>query len=398
MRRIGIVFSGGPAPAANAVISALALSFLDIGARVIGFYDGWEHLVKYSSNHPLLEGKHYNFLERDDVSHIRNEGAVILRTTRINPGELISIPEDLRDDEKNQPLVSIIEALKSLEIDALITIGGDGTLGSAYYLDRVQREQGLGNISFIHLPKTIDNDYFGIDWTFGFMTAADYLSKEVRNLRADAKTSNSWYILEVMGRKAGWLTYAAGIAGEATTMFSVEDMDDDTSLEKFTEEMVDLMLAREKHNRRYGVICVSEGLADMLPPEELLCDPLGNPLLGSAGVAERLSAMVEIAYYERTGKKIRIRHKQLGYETRCAPPIAFDVLLGTQLGVGAYRALVEEQLSGVMVSVKDQLELCYIPFQELINPETFQTRLRYVEPQSDFHRLTKFLADRKKNT
>ena len=84
---------------------------------------------------------------------------------------------------------------------------------------------------------------------------------------------------------------------------------------------------------------------------------------------------------------------QLGYEARCAKPHAFDVMLGSQLGVGAYRALVEQRLNGVMVSVKGQLELRFVDFSELVNPETLVTVVRYVEPESDFHKLARFLGD-----
>src|SRR5690606_41831188 len=96
-------------------------------------------------------------------------------------------------------------------------------------------------------------------------------------------------------------------------------------------------------------------------------------------------------YTRQTGKKRKVTPLQLGYESRCAQPHAFDVMLGSQLGVGAYRALVEKGLNGVMVSVSGQLQLHYVPFEILVNPETLVTTLRYIEPQSDFHRLARFL-------
>ena len=96
-------------------------------------------------------------------------------------------------------------------------------------------------------------------------------------------------------------------------------------------------------------------------------------------------------YKKQTGKKRRVKGIQLGYESRCARPQAFDVMLGSQLGVGAYRALVEERLNGVMVSVSGQLDLNYVPFEDLVDPETLVTMVRYVEPNSDFHRLARFL-------
>ncbi len=101
--------------------------------------------------------------------------------------------------------------------------------------------------------------------------------------------------------------------------------------------------------------------------------------------------MVAEEYQRQSGRKRRVTSLQLGYETRCARPHAFDVMLGSQLGVGAYRALVEQGLDGVMVSVSGQLELNYVPFEKLIDAESLVTMVRYVEPNSDFHRLARFL-------
>src|SRR5659263_607385 len=115
---------------------------------------------------------------------------------------------------------------------------------------------GLRPIRIVHLPKTIDNDYYGIDWTFGFFSAAQFAATEIRNLGADARSTQVWYVLEIMGRKAGWLTYASGIAGEATRMLSVEDYDDLFDARSEAEELVDLMIKRAEDHREYGVICV----------------------------------------------------------------------------------------------------------------------------------------------
>lgn len=224
VKRIGLLFSGGPAPAANAVISAATLAFLNAGVEVIGFLDGYEDLERYSPDKPLVEGRDWLCLNRGDVTGIRNEKAIILRTSRANPGRDITALEDLADPDKNSKLRAVFAALDAHRIDALITIGGDDTLKTANYLYRMQEMvQGLRPVRIVHLPKTIDNDYYGIDWTFGFTSAAHFAAKEIRNLTADAKSTKVWYVLELMGRKAGWLTYAAGIAGEATRMISVED-------------------------------------------------------------------------------------------------------------------------------------------------------------------------------
>ncbi|MGB4593102.1 MAG: 6-phosphofructokinase [Coriobacteriia bacterium] len=394
IKRVGMLFSGGPAPAANAVISAAALSFINCGIEVIGFYDGYEGLENYSAESPLVEGRNFVRLTRDDVSAIRNRKDIILRTSRANPGKPVGTPDDLADARRNAKLRAVYAALETYEIDALVSIGGDDTLKTDNYIKEMQNVvPGLRPIRIVHLPKTIDNDYYGIDWTFGFFSAAHFAAAEIRNLGADARSTQVWYVLEIMGRKAGWLTYAAGIAGEATKMISVEDSNGSFDARIEAEQLVDLMLKREADGRRYGIICVAEGLADKLPDDlrPHTTDEHGNLKLGDAQVGRVLASEMERVYQERTGIGIKVRHKQIGYEARCAEPSAFDVLLGTQLGVGAYRALVEKGLTGVMVSVEDQLSLKYVPFDMLIDPETMRTRVRYIDTESDFYKLARAL-------
>ncbi|MDO8880151.1 MAG: 6-phosphofructokinase [Coriobacteriia bacterium] len=394
IRRVGILFSGGPAPAANAVISAAALSFLNCGIEVFGFYDGYEGLENYSADSPLVEGRNYIRLTRDHVSAIRNRKDIILRTSRANPGKPVGSLDELADERRNTKLRAVYAAFDACEIDALVSIGGDDTLKTANYLKELQNVvAGLRPIRIVHLPKTIDNDYYGIDWTFGFFSAAHFAATQIRNLGADARSTQVWYVLEIMGRKAGWLTYASGIAGEATRMLSVEDFGDTFDARAEAEKLVDLMLRREADGRSYGIVCIAEGLADHLPEDQRpgTQDEHGNVKLGDAQVGRVLANQMERVYHERTGMKIKVRSKQIGYEARCAEPSAFDVLLGTQLGVGAYRALVEKGLTGVMVSVEDQLSLKYVPFGMLIDPETMKTRVRFIDTDSDFYRLARAL-------
>ena len=394
IKRVGILFSGGPAPAANAVIQAAALGFLNAGIEVVGFFDGYEDLERYSTDTPLVEGDHYALLTRNVVSGIRNRNDIILRTSRANPGKAVGSLEDLADPAKNQKLLAVYGAMEALKVDALISIGGDDTLKTANYLYRMQEHvPGLRPLRIVHLPKTIDNDYYGIDWTFGFFSAANYAADEIRNLGADARSTKVWYILELMGRKAGWLTYAAGIAGEATRMISVEDVEGEFDLEQVADDLAQLMEARLRDGREYGVVCVAEGLADHLPegqrPQET--DQHGNVILGAAQIGWMLAEATEKRFNERTGMNMKVRHKQVGYEARCADPVAFDVLMGTQLGTGAYRALVLHGLTGHMVSVEKQLELTYVPFDDLIDPATLKTRVRFIEKDSDFYRLARAL-------
>lgn len=395
IKHVGILFSGGPAPAANTVLSAAVMNFFNAGIEVYGFMQGFHFIQDYEEGMLLKPNEHYKRLTIADVSGIRNQRAIMVKTSRANPGKGISSIRDLTNPEKNNRLINIYKWVEHFELDGLVTIGGDDTLKTANYLYLMQYHvPNIKPISIIHIPKTIDNDYFGIDWTFGYTSAANYAAGEIRNLGADAISTNSWFILEIMGRKTGWLTYAAGIAGEATRMISVEDIKGPFDLDKLTNDLVVLMEARAQEGKKYGIVCISEGLAEFLPdelkPREV--DKHGNPVLGIAEVGKLVAEKVERLYKQRNPHEpLKVRGKQVGYETRCTAPIAFDVLLGSQLGVGAFRAMYDKRLSGVMVSVEDQFQIKYVPFHELIDPKTLGTRIRYIQRDSDFYKLARSL-------
>jgi 6-phosphofructokinase 1 len=249
----------------------------------------------------------------------------------------------------------------------------------------------------IHIPKTIDNDYYGIPWTFGYWTAVDTAQKIMLNLKADAQATESFYIVELMGRKAGWITYAAGIASEAIMMLSGEDIDEDImDLDKICEKIADVILQRRKKEKPYGIIAVAEGLADKLPeelyPKEV--DRHGNVIFGQANISKLFTKMVKEKYKARTGSEIKITAKQIGYETRAGSPISFDVVLGSMLGYGAYKFYSEGKF-GVMVSVNDNFDLVPVPFNDLIDHHTLKTRLRSVPKGSDFYTLKENLSFRR---
>ncbi|MBN2346887.1 MAG: 6-phosphofructokinase [Candidatus Aminicenantes bacterium] len=387
-KKVAILFSGGPAPSANAVISSVALSFINAKVPIIGFFFGFEFLENYDhkNRYSLSPGVHYQVLDAA-ISRIRNRRGVFLKTSRANPGRLIQASQDLQDPEKNRKLLHILQALDSLDVGCLITIGGDDTLKTANFLSRL-------GLPVIHIPKTIDNDYFGIAWTFGYWSSVQACQEALLNLKADAESTSSYFIVELMGRKAGWLTYAAGIAGEAVMMISIEDIDDEVlDIERLAGRIVDTILLREKNDKYYGVICVAEGLADRLPEK---CRPTekdrhGNVILGAAEVGRILRDAAEAAYQERTGRRKKIIFKQIGYETRNALPISFDVVMASMLGFGAYKLYKNRQYD-CMVSVSDNFSIVGVPFEQLIDPLTLRTRLRNVPRGSDFFELKEALS------
>lgn len=271
-------------------------------------------------------------------------------------------------------------------------------------------EKGRPRIPVVHVPKTIDNDYSGIDFTFGYFTAVEQLGGEIRNLLADAESDRSYFVVETMGRSAGWLAYGAAIASEASLVISVEDIRGKYLVEETNQDgevrevmNVDAVIARivrtmrvreEGEGKEYGVIVLAEGLAELLSSHYLAGIPRddhGHISVSHVDLGKMFARLVQNEYKNQTGRSRRVKGIQLGYESRCARPQAFDVMLGSQLGVGAYRALVEEQLNGVMVSVSGQLDLHYEPFEKLVNPENLVTKVRYIDVNSDFHKLARFL-------
>lgn len=416
-RRVAILFAGGPAPAANAVISTAAVSFLRNNIEVLGIMHGYSHLVEYSPEKPLVAGRDYVQIDHKMLRRTRNSQGILIGTARTNPGKNVSHPDHLADPERTAPLKTVHEALVSLGVDALISIGGDDTLKTANKFKMFQEHlpAGAKQIPVVHLPKTIDNDYMGIDFTFGFFTAVEFLASEIRNLLADAEAGRSYYLTEAMGRSAGWLAYGTAIAGEASLVISVEDIigkyrgeeqtvnSETGQSETRTVMVVDEVIRRivatmrareEEEGKEFGVIVIAEGLAEYLPMEFLKGIPRdehGHIAISQVNLNRTFAKLIAAEYKKQTGRSRKVVGLQLGYEARCARPLAFDVMLGSQLGVGAYRALVEEKLNGVMVSVHGQLELRYVPFQDLVDPSTLVTKVRYVETTSDFHRLARFL-------
>jgi 6-phosphofructokinase 1 len=158
--------------------------------------------------------------------------------------------------------------------------------------------------------------------------------------------------------------------------------------------IVATMRAREREKKMFGVVVLAEGLTRYLPAAYLggqAKDSFGNISLAQISLANIFTNLVHEEYLQQIGEGRKVVGIQLGYESRCARPHAYDVVLGSQIGVGAYRALIEKQLDGVMVSVSGQVQLQYVPFEDLVEQQTLKTIIRCMTPGSDFHRLARFL-------
>jgi 6-phosphofructokinase len=279
--RLGILVGGGPAPGINSVISAVTIEAINSGLEVIGIYDGFEHLMKGRTDMVRQ-------LTIPDVSRIHFDGGSILRTSRANPTRT---PEDLQNT---------VKALRELGIRYLVTIGGDDTAFSA---SEVVKAAG-GNIRVAHVPKTIDNDLPlpGGMPTFGFETARHVGTELVRNLMEDSRTTNRWYFVVAMGRKAGHLALGIGKAAGATiTVIGEEFPKERITLAEVCDVLEGAILKRRVMGRKDGVAVIAEGIGEKIDPEELAKipgveverDPHGHIRLGEIPLATILKREIQ---------------------------------------------------------------------------------------------------------
>lgn len=289
--KIGILTGGGDCPGLNPAIRGVVYKASNFGDEVIAFEEGWKGAI---------EGKTKR-LNIEDVEEIINKGGTIIYTSRTNPFATERGPEQ------------VIENLKKFSIDALVAIGGDDTLGVALKLHKL-------NVPVVGVPKTMDNDLSGTDFTFGFDTAVTVAVDAIERLRDTAKSHKRIIVLEVMGREAGWVALYTGLAGAADWTLLPEEKPD-----------FDLMcdhLAKIYNRKGYAVIVASEGTE--LPLEEKgEVDQFGHTLLQKRGVGEFVADLIS--------KKIGIstRCAVIGHVQRGGPPTVFDRILSTRVGVKA---------------------------------------------------------------
>ncbi|MFA4986073.1 MAG: ATP-dependent 6-phosphofructokinase [Candidatus Brocadiia bacterium] len=295
MKKIGILTGGGDAPGLNAVIRAVVRKAANNGVSVVGFLEGWKGIIE--GNTEMLDPR--------ITDGVVGEGGTILGSSRTNP---------FKDPTK---VKNILDNFARFELDAFIAVGGDDTLGAA---NKLYKGHGF---KVVGVPKTIDNDLSATDYTFGFDTAVNRAMEALDNLTSTAKAHRRVMVVEIMGRHAGWIAAASGIAGGA-----------DVTLVPERPFSIDDIVATIKRNRArgklYNLVAVAEG-ATLKAGDNFTAsaekDDFGNVKLG--GIAPALAKEIE----KRTG--FEARHVVLGHLQRGGPPSAFDRILGTRLGLAA---------------------------------------------------------------
>ena len=368
----------------NSVISAATIEARNSGWDVLGIMDGFEHLIE-----GRIEARP---LSITDVSRIHVLGGSILRTSRANP--------TVRDERAADPdwrLRASLESLRKLEIDALVTIGGDDTAFSA---SRLAAAAG-GALRVAHVPKTIDNDLPlpGGTPTFGFETARSVGVQLVNNLMTDAMTTQRWYLVVAMGRSAGHLAVGIGKSAGATLSIIAEEFpgDEPIRLSRLVDVLETSMLKRIAHGRPFGVAVLAEGIGLRLPEEEahqampeIELDEFGHVRLAELELDRLLAKLVKERFRER-GKKITVEGKNIGYELRCAPPIPFDIEYTRDLGYSAVdylRQVLKSGEPGGMITIQDG-HMVALPFGSFNDPETGRVRIRLVNVESSSYRVAR---------
>src|SRR5579872_2768303 len=327
--KIGMLTGGGDCPGLNAVIRAVVRKgIFTYSDEFVGFLEGWRGLIEDQSM-PL---------DLDVVSGILPRGGTILRTSRTNPSK------------RAEGIDRCLATLEKNKLDALIAIGGDDTLSVAQKL----HERG---IKVVGVPKTIDNDLGGTDYTFGFDTACNIVCEALDRVHTTAEAHNRVMVVEVMGRDAGWIALYSGIAGGADVILIPERPFD-------VDKVADSIRQRHEHGRYFSIVVVAEGAKFAAESgkgspilQDMGMDEFGHAKLG--GVANILAREIE----KRTG--FETRAVVLGHIQRGGSPSAFDRVLATRYGLGAID-MVHRGEFGCMAALRSN-KIVSIPLKEAIS-------------------------------
>jgi 6-phosphofructokinase 1 len=371
-KNLAILVSGGPAPGINGVIHSATIEARTQGYEVVGIYDGFTH---------LMEGRLVATpLTIDDVSRIYLKGGSILRTSRSNPTRA----------ERSLRLCG--EALMDANIGYLLVIGGDDTAYAAYRVARYAQEHMGADIRVANAPKTIDNDLPLPEEinTFGYETAREVGTKITMSLMEEALTGQRWFVVVTMGRKTGHLALGIGKSSGATLTLIPEEWEGRPIR---MQEVVDILLAailkRLADEKPYGVALVGEGVMEHMSHQDLReleyveRDSFGNIYLSEINFSDILKHELD-SELEKLGASVRITSKDLGYELRCADPIALDIDYTRSLGEAAAAFLLD---GGTNATVTVQgTRVVPIPFRDMMDPETGVTEVRKVNMDSFIYR------------
>lgn len=355
MKRVGFLTSGGDCQALNATMRGVAKGLYHIygdEVEIIGFEDGYKGLM-YAN---------YHAMSRSDFSGILTKGGTMLGTSR-QPFKLMRVP-----DENGLDKVELMKhTYYKLKLDALVVLGGNGSQKTANLLS----QEGL---NVVGLPKTIDNDLWGTDMTFGFQSAVDIAANAIDCIHTTASSHSRVFIVEVMGHKVGWLTLHAGIAGGADIILLPEiPYDLDAVVKKIKE--------RTKGGSRFSILAVAEG-AISKEEAEMSRKEYKKKLEERAEKYQSVAYEIGARIQEMTGQEIRVTVP--GHMQRGGAPVPYDRVLSSRIGAHA-ADMIDKKEFGRLVVVKNNV-ITDIPLAESAG------KLKYVDPQSEIIREARLLG------
>lgn len=364
-----ILAGGGPAPGINTVVSSVAKVFLRDGYSAIGLHDGYKHL--FAPNPPLVS-LDYEFADR-----IFSMGGSALRMSRHKP-----------KNEEFRPDIFIKNNVK-----LLVTVGGDDTASTANRISKYLHENKV-EIKNIHVPKTIDNDLPLPDGqpTFGYQSAKQEGTRIGTTLYEDARTSGLWFVVAAMGREAGHLTFGIGAACHYP-MIIIPEMFNKTkvTLDNITRLIISSIIKRKLMGIPYGVAIISEGVFHFMDDREIISsgiqftfDDHGHPELGNVSKANIFNVLLQTRLKE-LGISLKSRPVEMGYELRCIPPTAFDLLYCSLLGMGV-KKLFDQGLTGCVVTCDPSGDIFPLFLKE-VEDEHGKVKTRMVPINSQRSRL-----------
>jgi 6-phosphofructokinase 1 len=342
-QKIAILTGGGDCPGLNGAIKWVTKSALDaklvekrsVSFEVVGIADGWKGLVEVDPDDPQSCERYVKPLDEEAVRAWDRYGGTNLGTSRTNPF-----------NPKNDRSEKVLENIRKLGIDAIVAIGGEDTLGVAYKLHKL-------GIKTVGIPKTIDNDLVGTDYSLGFDTAVNVITEEIDRLRTTAGSHGRIFVVETMGRHAGWLALHGGECSGAYIILIPEHPFD-------INRVCDLLRERRGREIKYSIIVVSEGAIPTGQHEFLRdgkVDEFGHVSLG--GLAAYVAGEID----KQTG--FEARHLILSHLQRGGTPSAHDRLMARWFGIAAVDMIINEDFGRMVGLVRG--EITSVPMKEIIN-------------------------------
>lgn len=338
MTRVGLITSGGDCQGLNAAIRGVGKALFEKldNVEVYGMYDGYRGLIECD----------YKYMESMDFSGIINLGGTILGTSRQNyvPGK------DICDSDGNSVLPDMLHTYNRLNLDCLVIMGGNGTQKSAKLIS----DYGMNVIT---LPKTIDNDIFGTDTTFGFQSAVDIATNVIDYIHSTASSHGRTFVVELMGRDAGWLTLAAGIGSGADVVLIPEIPYD-------IEKVAAFIKKRNHKGRKFSIIACAEGAVSV---DDVKLDEEASRKKKEGRKFSTVSYEIAEQLEKLTGLETRVTVP--GHYQRGGPPCPYDRVLATQFGAAAADLIIKQQY-GRMIAIQGG-EIVSIPLADAASKTKF---------------------------